>query len=151
MQTDDRSHKDDSTVRTELDELLIELLGEGLTHQRVAETAEISTKTVQRRLSDPGFAAAVSRRRRERVAQISGRLISASDRAVDVLREALDTDDAKVSLRAAALVLDHGHRFQQSSEERELARRQDELEERLQAAIESVAGLKRDGRPGAVS
>ena len=83
MQTDDRDHSDDPTVRTELDELLIELLGEGLTHQRVADTAEISAKTVQRRLRDPGFAAAVSRRRRERVAQISGRLISASDRAVD--------------------------------------------------------------------
>ena len=67
-----------------------------------------------------------------------------------MLRAALDADDAKVSLRAAALVLDHGHRFQQSSEERELARRQDELEERLEAAIDSVAGLKRDGR-GAVA
>jgi hypothetical protein len=141
MQTEDTSQEAGQELAgSETDELLIQLLGEGWTHQRVADSAGVSTKTVQRRMNDPEFAAAVSGRRRDRVAQVGGRLISTSDRAVDVLREALDDADPKVSLRAASLVLDHGHRFHQGDEARELGRRQDDLEQRLHAALEAMAG-----------
>jgi hypothetical protein len=149
MQTEEKGQQSGhEATPPEQDDLLIELLGEGWTHQRVADSAGVSTKTVQRRMNDPAFAAVVSRRRRERVAQVSGRLITTSDRAIDVLREALESDDPKVSLRAAALVLDHGHRFHQGEEARELARRQEELEQRLQEALDAMAGITGSGYEG---
>jgi hypothetical protein len=138
----------DGEARSEEDDLMIIYLAQGWTHQQVAGQVGVSTKTVQRRMADPGFAAAVTKRRRERVGQLSGQLITATDGAVIVLRNALDSDDPKVSLRAATLILDHANRFHRGEEEREMARRQDELEQGLQDALDALAVITGGTNPG---
>ena len=127
--------------RDEQDELIIACLAEGWTHQHVGEQVGVSTKTIQRRMGEPSFAAAVAKRRRERVEQLTGQLITASDGAVGVLRDLLASDDPKVQLRAATLTLGHANRFHQGEQDRELARRQDEMDQRLQEAIDAMAGI----------
>jgi FixJ family two-component response regulator len=56
------------------DELIADLLGQGWTHRRVADSVGVSSKTVQRRMSDPAFSMVVSERRRDRFGQLSGQL-----------------------------------------------------------------------------
>lgn len=74
------------------DELIADLLGQGWTHQRVADSVGASSKTVQRRMSDPAFSKVVSERRRERFGQLSGQLLTAGNSAMDVLTGALPVD-----------------------------------------------------------
>lgn len=133
------------------DELLIACLAEGWTHQHAADQAGVSAKTVQRRMGDPQFAAAVSRRRRQRVEHLTGQLIASSDTAVSVLNDLLASDDPKVQLRAVSLVLGHASGFHRGEQERELARRQDEMDQRLHEAINAMTeitdGPYQEGRP----
>lgn len=142
---------DDSPEQEPEDDLLIAYLAEGWTHAEAGKQAGVSAKTVQRRLKDPEFAGAVARRRRERVEWLTAQLITASDAAASVLRDALGSDDPKVSLRAATLILSHTGRFHAGEEEREVARRQDELELRVQESLETmtrIAGVTGDGGRG---
>lgn len=125
--------------RSPEDELMITCLAEGWTHRQAANHVGVSTKTVQRRMADPDLAAAVAGRRRERVGQLSGQLISATDAAVAVLVNTLDHGDPKVSMRAATSILDYANRFHSAEEDRELARRQDELEQHLQEVLSGLA------------
>jgi hypothetical protein len=69
-------------------ELIAELLGQGWTHQRVADSVGVSSKTVQRRMSDSAFSSVVSERRRERFGQLSGQILTAGDGPMDVLNGA---------------------------------------------------------------
>jgi DNA-directed RNA polymerase specialized sigma24 family protein len=131
---------------TSEDDLIIDFLSEGWTHQRTAETLGISTKTIQRRLTHRVFSDEVSRRRRYRIMRLGGQLVVASNRAIDVLADALESDDPKVNLRAASLVLDHGMRHRRAEDEQELARRQDELERQLAAAIDVVNSMTNSGQ-----
>jgi hypothetical protein len=66
-------------------------------------------------------------------------LISATDAAVAVLVNTLDHGDPKVSMRAATSILDYANRFHRGEEDRELARRQDELEQHLQEVLSGLA------------
>jgi hypothetical protein len=65
MATDNREMSDQ-------DELIADLLGQGWTHQRVPDSVGVSSKTVQRRMSDPAFSSVVSKRRRDQFGQLSG-------------------------------------------------------------------------------
>jgi hypothetical protein len=87
------------------DELILSGLAAGLTHAETAELANVSSKTVQRRLSNDAFAAEVARRRGQQVERITGRLSELSSRAVDTLTDALGDDSATIRLRAADLTL----------------------------------------------
>jgi hypothetical protein len=87
------------------DELILSGLAAGLTHAETAELANVSSKTVQRRLSNDAFAAEVARRRGQQVERITGRLSELSSRAVDTLTDALGDDSAAIRLRAADLTL----------------------------------------------
>lgn len=127
------------------DDSIIELLSEGASHRRTAEVLGISTKTVQRRVSDTAFADEVARRRRQRLSQLAGLFSVASNRAAEVLTDALEADDPKVALRAAGLVLDHGLRHRRNEEEQELAARQDDLEAKMEAALAAVNALAHGG------
>lgn len=120
---------------SEEDELIADLLGQGWTHRRTAETVGISAKTVQRRMADPAFSSAVAQRRRDRFGQLSGQLMTAGDTALAVLISALGSDDDKVSLQAANLVLAHGHRYNRSFDDNETERRFDEIERRIAAEL----------------
>jgi hypothetical protein len=133
--------EDSNEHRDERDDLMIACLAEGWTHQQVADQVGVSTKTIQRRMGEPSFAAAVSRRRRERVEQLTGALITASDGAVGVLQDLLTSDDPKIQLRAATVTLGQANRFHQGEQEREMARRQDEMEQRLEEAIDAMTEI----------
>lgn len=127
------------------DDAIIELLSEGSSHRRTAEVLGISTKTVQRRVSDPVFADEVARRRRQWITQLAGQLTMASNRAAEVLSDALESEDPRVSLRAAGLVLDHGLRHRRGEDEQELARRQDDLELKMESALAAINSLAQGG------
>jgi hypothetical protein len=92
-------------------------------------------ETVQRRLADPAFSSLVSQRRRDRFGQVSAQLLTAEDTALQVLIGALGSDDDKVSLQAANLVLTHGHRYNQAFDDNETERRFEELEGRIEAEL----------------
>ena len=114
------------------DELIADLLGQGWTHRRVADTVGVSSKTVQRRMSDPAFSSVVSERRRDRFGQLSGQLLTAGEGAMDVLTVALQSEDPKVSLQAAGLILSHGHRYNRVLDEHEIQLRFEAIEVRLE-------------------
>jgi uncharacterized protein YerC len=141
-----------ATKRTELsdqDELIADLLGQGWTHRRVADSVGVSSKTIQRRMSDPAFSSVVSERRRDRFGQLSGQLLTAGEGAMDVLTGALQSEDPKVSLQAAALILSHGHRYNRVLDDHETEQRFEAIEQRLEdEAIARAALLGEVGSGG---
>ncbi len=130
------------------DELIADLLGQGWTHKRVADSVDVSSKTVQRRVSDPAFSKVVSERRRERFGQLSSQLLTAGNSAMDVLTGALQSEDPKVSLQAAGLILSHGHRYNRVLDEHEIQLRFEAIERRLEEealAREALLGAAGSG------
>ena len=130
------------------DELIADLLGQGWTHQRVADSVGVSSKTVQRRMSDPAFSKVVSERRRERFGQLSSQLLTAGDSAMDVLTGALQSEDPKVSLQAAGLILSHGHRYNRVLDDHETELRFAAIEQALEDEATARAAILGEGSPG---
>ncbi len=102
--------------RADRDELLIAALVVGGTYAAAGEVGGVSERTVRRRMTDPDFAAEVSRRRGERVAGIAGQLVSIGPDAIDVIRDCMAADTAAVRLRAAQLALALGVQFRHGQE-----------------------------------
>lgn len=117
---------------------LVALLAQGLTHERAGAALGVSSKTIQRRRRVPAFAAAVADARRARVNELTGALVTASSRAVEVLTETLDGDDPRSAVAAARVILDHGYRFQRLQAE-------EAIEERLGQLEALTAGRAEDG------
>ena len=130
------------------DELIADLLGQGWTHRRVADSVGVSSKTVQRRVSDPAFSMVVSERRRDRFGQLSGQLLTAGEGAMDVLTVALQSEDPKVSLQAAGLILSHGHRYNRVLDEHEIQLRFEAIERRLEDEAVAREAILSDGGSG---
>jgi hypothetical protein len=130
------------------DELIADLLGQGWTHRRVADSVGVSSKTVQRRMSDPAFSMVVSERRRDRFGQLSGQLLTAGEGAMDVLTVALQSEDPKVSLQAAGLILSHGHRYNRVLDEHEIQLRFEAIERRLEDEAIAREALLGEGGSG---
>ena len=126
----------DDSDRSPDDELILELLGEGFSHAQVGMHCFVSTKTIQRRLRDPAFAAEVTERRRQRVAATALRLVRMGDDAAGVISDLLVSGSDSVRLQAARLALDLGRRYH----------REDLLEAELADAITSVE-RRLDNRP----
>ena len=104
----------DETVNDRMDpgdDLLAALLAEGWTHRRIASFCGISTKTIQRRMNDEDFAREVSALKRQRLSEVISRIRRITDKAVDVLDEAMDDEDVKVRMRAAKAALDYQERY----------------------------------------
>jgi hypothetical protein len=87
------------------DELICVLLSMGWSHKRVASEVGRSTKTIQRRMQDPEFAAEVWARRRASVAATTAQLEQLGFDAVEALRDLLGSANETVVLRAAELTL----------------------------------------------
>ena len=130
------------------DELIADLLGQGWTHRRVADSVGVSSKTVQRRMSDPAFSSVVSERRRDRFGQLSGQLLTAGEGAMDVLTVALQSEDPKVSLQAAGLILSHGHRYNRVLDEHEIQLRFEAIERRIEEEAVAREALLGEGGSG---
>jgi hypothetical protein len=120
--------RDGAGRREASDEILVEGLAAGLSFVQAGDLAGVSSKTVQRRLQDPEFARRVSRRRDERVGEVTGLLVDASHAAVGVLREGLGAERFADRLRSAQLILTMSGRFRELED---LSARLAEVEARL--------------------
>jgi hypothetical protein len=103
------------------DEVLVEALADGMSYPAAGELANVSARTVRRRVSDPVFAARVQQRRGQRVGEVTGLLAGLARRAVATLAGCMDAERPSDRIRAAQAVLGELHRF----------RDQHDLEERL--------------------
>lgn len=93
------------TARAAQDEVLIEALAAGVSFSDAGAVGNVTARTVSRRMADPAFAGRVSRRRGERVAQVTGALISLSSDALVVLGDCMAEGRPAERLRAAQLTL----------------------------------------------
>lgn len=95
------------------DELLIEALANGATYAEAGDLADVSARTVRRRMADPAFAAEVAKRRTERLSMVSGRLSLLAQHALDVLEQKLGSAHPGEALRAADMVLSLDRRYRE--------------------------------------
>jgi len=112
----DAQHSETDRRRAAGDEVLLDALATGLSYLEAGELAELSARTVRRRLTAPDFAAELARRRAMRVSDVTGRLVAASERAVQVLLELLESQVAGERLRSAELILNMGRRFRSDTD-----------------------------------
>ncbi len=131
-----------------VDDRLIILLAEGRSHVSAAAMAGCSAKTVQRRAKEPAFAQAVIGRRRERIDAIAGLVVGATERAVAVLCEALESTECSERLRAAGMLLGQGRHFQREEADNELRRRFLALEAKLDPPAPGKTGDLNDSQAG---
>lgn len=123
-------------AREAKDEILIESLAQGMSFPAAGRSAGYTSRTVSRRMADPGFAMRVSRRRGERVAQVTGALTSMSEDALGVLRSTMAEGTTSEKLRAAQLTLTLMVRLRHDTE----------IEERL-GLIEGRLAQEQGGAP----
>ena len=116
------------------DQLLVLSLATGTSNQSAAEAAGCATKTVQRRLADPGFRRALDETRNRLFEQALGRAVHHAVRAADVLAEIMDDADnpPRVRVSAAKVLLDSATRYRELDE---LARRVTAVEESVEAGL----------------
>jgi hypothetical protein len=62
------------TAREAQDEIIVEALASGMGYPDAGKLGGVTGRTISRRMEDPEFRARVSRRRGERVAQVTGAL-----------------------------------------------------------------------------
>jgi hypothetical protein len=124
------------------DEIAISALAEGATHEEAAKLAGVSTKTIQRRRHEPKFARALDDRRRQRVGEVTGRLVAGSRAAVETLLGALEAESMWDRLTAARAILDLGRRYHRELAEEDLVVRLEALEDALRRAQEANGGDK---------
>ncbi len=116
MEQGSDGHERARARRPDEDELITAALVVGGTYAEAGTVAGVSERTVRRRMADPEFAAEVSRRRGERVAGITGQLVSIGPDAIGVIRDCMAADTAGVRLRAAQLALALGVQFRHAQE-----------------------------------
>jgi hypothetical protein len=98
------------------DQILIEALAAGMTHEAAAEQIGCSTKTVQRRLRNPAFVGALRERRAQRADQFASSLERSAERALRALDDLLDAESESVRLAAVRLTLAEQLRFRAAHE-----------------------------------
>lgn len=114
---------------TPADEELATLLSEGISQNAAGEILGVSSRTVRRRLKEPGFRSRVDELRRDRLAVTTARLVRISDSAVDALEQLLDSEDDRLRLRTAQTVLSLGRRHhREETIEMNLTARMEEIE-----------------------
>ncbi len=87
------------------DDLLLVALSQGKTHAEAARIADVSERTVRRRLEDPEFATRVEHRRAEVTAAAAGQLAGLYGKAIGALSDLLDHGDDPLRVRAAQIIL----------------------------------------------
>jgi hypothetical protein len=110
------------------DEVFVAGFAVGLTAAAVAGVAGVSERTARRRRNEPSIASQVRARRAEIADDTAGRLAALGSRAVEVLEDCLDAEDARDRLSAAKSLLQIGPKF----------RAEVEFEDRLRA-LEAVS------------
>ena len=103
--------------RKTVDDLLLTALACGATAEQAARAANVSLRTVRRRLNDPAFAAKLQEMRSDLLQRASGMLTAASLEAVKTLVSLQGTTmPPPVRLGAARAVLELGLRVRELAE-----------------------------------
>jgi hypothetical protein len=116
--------------RKNADAVLIAALAGGKTIRAAAETADVSERTVYRRLESAAFRSGISTVRAQMLSEAVGLLTSAASGAVATLMRLLTAESPSVQLGAARSILELGTRLREGEE---LERRIAELERLLQS------------------
>jgi hypothetical protein len=90
------------------DAVLITHLAAGVSPEGAAELAGVSRATVYRRLADPAFHTRVANARAELWKRAAAVLSKSAVEGALVLRRLLRSDDARIRMQAAKIVLDQG-------------------------------------------
>jgi hypothetical protein len=93
--------------RAAQDLIIQEILARGGSYAEAGAAANVSTRTVRRRMTEERFANEVALLRSERVGQLLGELVELSTRSIQTIRECLEDESASIRLRAADLTLTH--------------------------------------------
>lgn len=109
--------------RAAQNEVLVELLARGFSFAAAGEEAGCNARTVSRRMQDPVFRDRVSRRRGERIAELTGQLADLGGAAIGVIRESLEAGESAARLRAAQMALSHVVRYHHTTEIEALSRK----------------------------
>lgn len=72
-----------------------------------AEAAGVSPKTLYRYLAEPAFRAALEAAQDEALQMLSGQLVTFLGMGLDALARALQSEDSRIAVQAAAVVLRH--------------------------------------------
>jgi hypothetical protein len=123
-----------------VDESIAMLLAVGLSYGVVADTLEISTKTIQRRMRQDQFRARVIELRRQRLSAVTARLVAMSDTALDVIKEVMGSEDDRLRFKAAETVIRLGRRHHVEEEQETVLLRRMEVIEAALHQSESEAG-----------
>lgn len=113
--------------------LLVELVA-GRSAAEAATRLGISSRTAYRRIATPEFQTELAAARRQVVDTALGRLLAASEAAVDALRRLIEEGPPNVRLAAARAVLELGPRYREHVE----------MDDRLDA-IERALGSETTG------
>lgn len=89
------------------DPALVIALARGASVPEAAAEANVSERTVWRRMEDDGFRRCVFEARAELVNQSLAKIADGAARAVDTLLDLLDAEDPKARLAAAKMVLEY--------------------------------------------
>jgi len=114
VQADAGDHDEAASRRATQDEKIIAALASGLNYTLAGVAANVSDRTVARRMSEPGFARRVAARRDEVVVSAVGQLTSLVDEAVDGIRSGLVDESARTRMAAGKLILELVLRFRQT-------------------------------------
>ena len=118
--------------RASQDEVIGAALAAGRSYDEAAAAANVSARTVRRRMADDRFAAEVRTLRAERASRLSARLLELGHDAIGVLARAMEDEQAGIQLRAAQTALTLGQRYRR---EVEMAERLAAVEHRLDLAL----------------
>src|SRR3954468_8885271 len=83
----------------------------GKSLEDIAQIADVSVSTVQRRLRDPEIAAAIREGRADHQRQAVGQLNEDLNDAITRLRDLVGHEDPAIALRAIDKLIAHAHRF----------------------------------------
>jgi hypothetical protein len=119
---------------SERDRLIAVALGRGFTYEKAGELAGVSSKTVQRRLADPAFVAAVSRERRRAFEMVSGALTHCTLEAIKTLVAVMRSEGPADQRRAAEAILNLNSRYHRQLFDHDLADRLEKLEAAMATA-----------------
>lgn len=137
--TDDvSSPRCDDVLRAGRDESLVDALAAGMSQIEAAALHGVSARTVQRLMAEPWARAAVAAQRRERVSEVTGALLRATDVAIDALVEVAKSGPARARVEAARQLLTLHRQHHGDMVERELEDRIDALEASLRPDPQEV-------------
>jgi hypothetical protein len=108
---------DTGTGRSRADAALVAALIGGATLDEAADAANVSRRTVARRLTDPAFRGELEALRREALARAADRLAGLATAALETLEELLGAGNPPaIRLGAARAVLREANRFHEATE-----------------------------------